>query len=288
MRHHRLAFGVFATVLGIGSAAFATPVPMSATIHIDNDWGSGYCATVHLTNTGTVTTASWTATLDLNGTKVGGNPWNANASYSGTVMTLTSVSFNGMIQPGKSIEPASSSPGFCATGTQPRPTTVTATGVAANCATYYYDADKDGFGNPGSALTTCTTPPAGYVAKGGDCCDSDSNVYPGQTGYFQSATKCGGFDYDCSGAGDLKSNGPTGCFETPMQCVLNSSKTGCDAIPTSPLPAACGGKFVSFKTAPCGQTWYIDAKGCAFYGAPAGPGCTSWGNGGPGGTQACK
>ena len=126
MGHCRpIAFGIFAAVVASGSAVFAAPVTMSATVHIDNDWGSGYCATVRLTNTGTEPTASWTATLDLNGTKAS-TPWNAGSSISGTVMTLTSVSFNGMIQPGKSIEPASSSPGFCATGTQPRPTSVTA------------------------------------------------------------------------------------------------------------------------------------------------------------------
>lgn len=288
MGHYRpVAFGIFAAVVASGSAVFAAPVTMSGTVHIDNDWGSGYCATVRLTNTGTEPTASWTATLDLNGTKAS-TPWNAGSSISGTIMTLTSVSFNGMIQPGKSIEPASSSPGFCATGTQARPTSVTATGVAATCGTYYYDADKDGFGNPGSALYTCSTPPAGYVAKGGDCCDGDKRVFPGQTAYFSAITNCGGFDFDCSGTADRKSNGPTGCFETGMNCVLNSAKTACDAVATSPLPAECNGYFTSYGTAQCGQTWNISSKGCSIYGTPSGPGCTGWINGSSGGQQVCK
>jgi len=32
-----------------------------------------------------------------------------------------------------------------------------------------------------------------------DCCEGDTNARPGQTGYFATPTKCGGYDYDCDG-----------------------------------------------------------------------------------------
>lgn len=34
---------------------------------------------------------------------------------------------------------------------------------------------------------------------GDDCCDSDPDVHPGQEGFFDKPSKCGGWDYDCSG-----------------------------------------------------------------------------------------
>ena len=63
-------------------------------------------------------------------------------------------------------------------------------------ATYYLDADGDGFG--GSTTTTaCTsTPPSGYVATSTDCNDSSATVFPG------AAELCDGVDQDCDGTAD--------------------------------------------------------------------------------------
>jgi hypothetical protein len=39
----------------------------------------------------------------------------------------------------------------------------------------------------------------GYTAsRGGDCCDQDANVRPGQTTYFSIRSQCNSFDYDCN------------------------------------------------------------------------------------------
>ncbi len=82
--------------------------------------------------------------------------------------------------------------------------------------TFYRDADGDGYGSvdQGDQLKWCSdtpdAPPAGYVERGGDCCDvadmSGSKVlpamiHPAVRGYFASpADICGvGWDYDCSG-----------------------------------------------------------------------------------------
>lgn len=44
---------------------------------------------------------------------------------------------------------------------------------------YFRDEDGDGFGNAMLAIDTCTlAPPAGYVANGADCDDSDSTINP--------------------------------------------------------------------------------------------------------------
>ena len=78
-----------------------------------------------------------------------------------------------------------SSDADCATGT---------------CRTYYLDGDDDGYGK--APLSRCDVepdPPGGYAVAGGDCCDADPDVHPGQLAYFTVSSACSSFDYDCNG-----------------------------------------------------------------------------------------
>ncbi len=89
--------------------------------------------------------------------------------------------------------------------------------ASGTCSPFYVDVDGDGFG-AGQAIGFCgTTPPVGYAAQSGDCCDSAPNlaiaklIHPGAD--FQT-TSAGGtcnitWDYDCSGA--VESNPQTMC-----------------------------------------------------------------------------
>jgi hypothetical protein len=63
------------------------------------------------------------------------------------------------------------------------------------CATYYRDADGDGFGDPGDSITD-TSQPAGYVANASDCDDTDGTRYPG------AVEVCDGDDENCDGNTD--------------------------------------------------------------------------------------
>jgi hypothetical protein len=76
--------------------------------------------------------------------------------------------------------------------------------------TYYRDADGDGYGSADKLKLCSDTAPAGYVEKGGDCCDVADKpgskvlpamIHPGVVSYFAAAADiCGvGWDYDCSG-----------------------------------------------------------------------------------------
>ena len=62
-------------------------------------------------------------------------------------------------------------------------------------ATYYRDADGDGFGDAGRSLSACGQP-AGYVSNGADCNDGNADVHPG------AAEVCDNIDNNCSGAAD--------------------------------------------------------------------------------------
>ena len=59
--------------------------------------------------------------------------------------------------------------------------------------TWYRDADGDTWGNAGSTRSECTKP-SGYVARSGDCNDSNRNIYPGR-----SETVGDEIDYNCDG-----------------------------------------------------------------------------------------
>jgi hypothetical protein len=141
--------------------------------------------------------------------------------------------------------------------------------TSGTCTPFYVDIDGDGYG-AGQAMGFCgTTPPIGYSAQSGDCCDSASNlaiaklIHPGAD--FQT-TSAGGvcnitWDYDCSGA--VESN--------PQNFV------GC-----APYPA-CTAMFADFSESACG-TPIDSAKFCAV----AGPSCTTSGTGHPAVPIRCK
>ncbi len=73
---------------------------------------------------------------------------------------------------------------------------VTTPATGCNQATYYRDADGDGYGSPATTKVACAgTAPAGYAATATDCDDTSASVNPGGTDV------CGnGVDEDCSGS----------------------------------------------------------------------------------------
>ncbi len=66
---------------------------------------------------------------------------------------------------------------------------------ALDAATFYADADGDGFGDPTAPIASCTQP-SGAVSDDQDCDDTDAAVFPG------AAEVCDGVDDDCDGVAD--------------------------------------------------------------------------------------
>lgn len=61
------------------------------------------------------------------------------------------------------------------------------------------------------AVENCDEDGDGFesAACGGpDCCDTDPNVFPGQTGFFDAPSACGTWDFDCSGSVEVESDWP--------------------------------------------------------------------------------
>ncbi len=64
-----------------------------------------------------------------------------------------------------------------------------------DAASYYVDADGDGYGDPAQGIRFCTQPD-GYVLDGTDCDDSNPDIHPGQP------EVCNEVDEDCNGVVD--------------------------------------------------------------------------------------
>ena len=75
------------------------------------------------------------------------------------------------------------------------------------------------------------------LCAGDDCCDTDARVHPGAKGFFETASACGSFDYDCDGQQTTES-GTVHCqlgffacsgdgFSTSAGCGVNATFTVC-------------------------------------------------------------
>ncbi len=73
---------------------------------------------------------------------------------------------------------------------------------AADATIWYYDGDRDGYGDPTDTEVACS-PSRRYVADGGDCDDGDDDINPGAT------EVCDGDDNDCNGSIDEAGGGST-------------------------------------------------------------------------------
>jgi len=96
---------------------------------------------------------------------------------------------------------------------------------ASGGATYYVDADLDGYGNSGVLVVSCSRP-SGYVSTPGDCDDGATAVNPSAT------EACNGYDDDCDGATDEA--GATG--STTFYADVDGDGYGDATVTTS----ACG------------------------------------------------
>jgi endoglucanase len=139
----------------------AGPTSASAAVackvtYTKSDWGSGFTATVGLTNLGDPVDG-WTLRFSFAGDQKLQNGWNGSWSQDGQDVTVTSASWNGGLATGAS---ASTSANFGYTGTNADPTAFTVNNVTC-----------DGVAPPTSppitVTSTKTTPPPSTAPPGG-------------------------------------------------------------------------------------------------------------------------
>ncbi|RYZ56143.1 MAG: hypothetical protein EOP49_01120 [Sphingobacteriales bacterium] len=147
----------------------------------------------------------------------------------------------------------------------------------AGTATFYEDADGDGFGNAAVTATGCSIP-TGYVANDDDCDDADITMYP------NAPELCDGKDNDCDGQvdedggvtwyADADSDGFGDASVTTRNCTQPagyvSNDTDCDDSDGTVYPNApelCDGKDNDCDgqlDEDGGVTWYADADNDGF------------------------
>jgi len=70
----------------------------AATLHVDNQWSTGFTATVTVT-AGPAALTGWTVGWTWPGSQQVGNAWNATVAQSGTAVTARNMSYNGSLAP---------------------------------------------------------------------------------------------------------------------------------------------------------------------------------------------
>jgi hypothetical protein len=158
-------------------------------------------------------------------------------------------------------------------------------GDVTGTATWYADADGDGYGDAGDSVVECSAP-SGYVADNSDCDDSDGAVNPA------ASEICNSIDDDCDGLVDdddtsvtgtttwyidYDSDGFGGLRTTTRSCVAPSGyvadNTDCDDSDASAFPGGtevCDGAdndcdgTADEDDATDASTWYADADGDGY------------------------
>ncbi|HUN36770.1 MAG TPA: cellulase family glycosylhydrolase [Trebonia sp.] len=117
--------------LGLAVAGSAGAVPAvaatsscSAAYSVQSDWGSGFTASLTVTNNGTAAITGWTVTYTYVGNQTLANGWNGNWTQSGKTVTVTNESYNGSLAVAANT---SAGANFNYSGTNVAPTAVTCT-----------------------------------------------------------------------------------------------------------------------------------------------------------------
>jgi hypothetical protein len=106
---------------------------------------------------------------------------------------------------------------------------------AAGEATWYADADGDGYGDPAAALVACGAP-LGYVADAADCDDAAATAHPGGTEVCDAA----GVDEDCDGFADDADAGVDPATFTTFYTDADADGYGVTATATRQCAAPAG------------------------------------------------
>jgi hypothetical protein len=191
--------------------------PGVATLTYQSDWGSGYCANVTVTNSGSAPATGWNVVINLNQATLSSS-WSASFASSNGVLTVTPLSWNATIAANGSI-----GFGFCANGSA-RPVIVSASLSGGGGGT-------GGAGTGGAPAATGGAPAAtGGTATGGTTSPASGGTTSPATGGASPATggtstASGGSGPSTIGAATLSYQSDWGSGYCANVTVTNSAST---------------------------------------------------------------
>ncbi|WP_437956659.1 cellulose binding domain-containing protein [Sorangium sp. So ce119] len=144
------------------SALLSADGTMEALLTLPSDWGSGYCASVTVTNRSASRTTGWSMVVGLNGSTLD-HGWVANITRADGQFTAANMNWNAELDPGRST-----TWGFCGSGSG-RPSIVSVAGSGGSITTSSSTSTSSsvGAGGEGGGSTTATTTSAGAGGEGG-------------------------------------------------------------------------------------------------------------------------
>jgi endoglucanase len=115
--------------LAVAGAAGASPAgaataSCSAAYSVQSDWGSGFTASLTVTNNGSAAITGWTVTWTYAGNQTLSSGWSGTWSQSSKAVTVTNASWNGALSPAQSTQAGAN---FSYSGTNTAPASVTCT-----------------------------------------------------------------------------------------------------------------------------------------------------------------
>jgi cellulose 1,4-beta-cellobiosidase len=183
------ALGLAVAGAAAGVPAVAATSSCSAAYSVQSDWGSGFTASLNITNNGTAAITGWTVTYTYAGNQTLANGWNGTWSQSGETVTVTNASYNGSLAAGASTTAGAN---FNYSGTNAAPASVTCTPSGS------------------------TTPPPGSITA----TPSSLNVTQGSTGTFTLALSQAPTGNETV---SIAASGNTGLTESPSSLTFTSS-----------------------------------------------------------------
>ena len=117
------AFGL-AVAGGAAVPAAAATSSCAAAYSVTTDWGSGFTASLTITNNGTAAITGWTVTYSYAGNQTLANGWNGAWTQSGKAVTVVNESYNGSLAAGATTTAGAN---FNYSGTNAAPASVTCT-----------------------------------------------------------------------------------------------------------------------------------------------------------------
>jgi endoglucanase len=118
------AFGLAVAGGAAAVPAAAAASSCAAAYSVTTDWGSGFTASLTITDNGTTAITGWTVTYSYAGDQTLANGWNGAWTQSGKTVAVANESYNGSLAVGAST---SAGANFNYSGTNAAPTTVTCT-----------------------------------------------------------------------------------------------------------------------------------------------------------------